>query len=203
MKPEVIQSSEHSPSYPASSLLILGGGEDGTFADGKRNFWLAEQGKVTGQGFTLRLDNCTRVISSVKIKNKGYGRANGWATKAFRVSGAVGENGPWQTLLEEQLEDTRNKSASLREFNFNDFVRVQLLKFDLLDYWGQAGGGLQYFAAILDTRKHHIRKDPITFQVVCGSFAENINHIEVSSSCLNSKVTDVYPHTSILDSYIF
>ena len=156
MKPEVIQSTEHNHFFPASSVLILGGGADGKFANGKSNFWLSEQGKVTGQGFTLRLDNCTRVISGVQIKNKGHGVDNGWATKAFRVSGAVGENGPWQTLLEEELEDTRNKPASMRDFTFNDPVRVQFLKFDLLDYYGQTGGGLQYFAAILDTSKHHI-----------------------------------------------
>jgi len=36
----------------------------------------------------------------------------------------------------------------LLNFTFDELVQVQFLKFDLVSYWGQYGGGLQYFAAI-------------------------------------------------------
>ena len=60
LRTEVSQSTAFSSSYPASSVLILGE-TDGKMVNGKRNFWLAEQGKTTGQGFTLKVDACAVV----------------------------------------------------------------------------------------------------------------------------------------------
>ena len=148
----MVQSSTDFYSFPASSVLILGE-EDAEMANSViYNFWLAENGKTTGQGFTLKLDDCARLIVGCKIKNTG----NGWATKAFRVSGAMNKNGPWETLVEDQLVDTSNdKAASLLNFAFEKPVEIQFLKFDLISYWGDLGGGLQYFAAIPATSKNH------------------------------------------------
>ena len=56
-------------------------------------------------------------------------------------------------MLEAELVDTRNKSASLVNFDFAEPVEVLFLKFDLVSYWGKWGGGLQYFAAIPATSK--------------------------------------------------
>ena len=70
----------------------------------------------------------------------------------FQVSGSIKENGPWDTLVEDQLIDTRGVVASLLNFTFEEPVEVQFLKFDLISYYG-LGGGLQYFAAIPATSK--------------------------------------------------
>ena len=147
MKPEVVQSTAYDLSlFPASSVLILGG-EDAVLDNGKTNYWLAEEGETTKQGFTLKVDSCgARWISGIQLKNKGKGSQPGWVTRGFKVSGANNSNGPWQTLLEEELVDTTgNKAASLLDFTFEEAVEVQYLRFDLVSYWG-AGGGLQYFA---------------------------------------------------------
>ena len=147
LKPEVVQSTAHSSgSYPASNVLILG--ETDGWANGKTNYWAAELRKTTGQGFTLKLDNCARLIASFQIKNLGKGVYGVFATKNFKITGSMNEIGPWKTLVEDQLVDTRNKAASLLNFTFEEPTEVQFLKFDLVSYWGTDDGGLQYFAAI-------------------------------------------------------
>ena len=154
MNPEVVQSTAFSSNFPASSVLILGE-TDAHLTNGKLNYWLAEQEKTTGQGFTVKVDSCERTIVGFQIKNKGKGSVKGWATKAFKVSGSKKENGPWQTLVEAELVDTRGgKAASLLNFTFEEPVELQYLRFDLVSYWGN-GGGLQYFAPIPATSKQH------------------------------------------------
>ena len=145
--------------YPASSVLILGE-EDAKMDDVKYNFWLAQHQATEGQGFTMKVDSCARLISGFQIKNKGKGENPWWATKEFRVSGSRNENGPWETLLEDQLVDTTGgKPASLLNFTFKDPVKIKYIKFELVSYWGTTGGGLQYFAAILATSKQHQKHD--------------------------------------------
>ena len=130
--------------FPARNVLTLG--EEDIFANGEANFWLAEVGKTTGQGFTLKLDNCPRMIAGCQIKNKGVGHMR--ATKEFKVMGSLNQSGPWETLLEKELNDTSFKPASLLNFFFEEPVEIQFLKFELISYWGDKGGGLQFFAAI-------------------------------------------------------
>ena len=103
---------------------------------------MAKWKQTAGQGFTIKLDDCKRLVTGVQVKNlSGY---NGWRTKEFRVSGSLGESGPWNTLLEKELVDG---PATLLEFNFDKAEEVQFIKFDLVSFWGD-GGALQYFAAI-------------------------------------------------------
>jgi len=153
LNPEVVQSTAYSSGwYPASNVLILG--ENDAWLDiSKTNYWMAEQGKTTGQGFTLKVDTCSRLISGCQIKNKGKGSGSGYSTKNVKISGSMNESGPWETLVEDQLVDTSNgEAASLLNFTFEEPVEIQFLKFDLISFWGTAGGGgLQYFAAILAT----------------------------------------------------
>ena len=148
----VLSTSDNSFYYPASSVLILAE-EDAWMDNGQENYWLAETGKTTGQGFTLKVDTCTRLIAGCQIKNLGKGVQTGRATKEFRVSGSIDENGPWEILVEDQLIDTSSgQPASLLNFTFEEPVEIQFIKFDLVNYWGY-GGALQYFAAILATSK--------------------------------------------------
>ena len=96
----------------------------------------------------MKLDACTRMIAGCQIKNKGKGVSNTRATKAFKVSGATNENGPWEALVQDELVDTsRGEAASLLNFTFEQPIELQYLRFELVSYWG-VGGGLQYFAAI-------------------------------------------------------
>ena len=74
---------------------------------------------------------------------------------AILVLGSLDKNGPWETLLEDQLVDTRAVVAPLLNFTFDKPVEIQFIKFDLISYWGGGGGGLQYFAAIPATSKKH------------------------------------------------
>ena len=76
LQPMVVQSTEFSSGYyPASSVLIWAE-KDAVMANGKHNYWLAEKGKTTGQGFTIQVDGrysylpiCKRVIAGIQIKN--------------------------------------------------------------------------------------------------------------------------------------
>ena len=95
MQPKVVQSTERSGYYPASSVLIWAE-EDERMAR-KANFWLAEEGKTTGQGFTMRVDRrysympiCKRMIAGIQIRNTRNGAANSQlrATNEFQVSGS-------------------------------------------------------------------------------------------------------------------
>ena len=134
--------------YEASNVLILGEVDAWQSpSNGLTNFWVAERGTTDGQGFTLRLDFCKRLIAGCQIKNMGNWY-DGQNTKDFRVLGSTNKNGPWDPLLVSQLVDPRENSASLLSFTFEEPVEIQFLKFELLSYWGDWGGGLQYFAAI-------------------------------------------------------
>ena len=157
MKPEVVQSTSYSQrDFPASNVLNLG--EDYFPNDTRRaNYWVAnfESNKSSQdftlttehQGFTLRLDACSRMITGCQIKNTGNGR-HGWATKGFKVSGAKNENGPWQTLVEDDLVNTSGiESASLVNFTFDNPVQIKFLKFEVVSSW-RNGAALQYFAAV-------------------------------------------------------
>ena len=150
LKPEVVHSTAISNLYPASNVRILG--EEDVKLD---NFWLAEERKTTGQGFTMKVDSCARMIAGFQIKNLGKGINSHYSTKDFKVSGSKNEGRTWENLLEDQLVDTRSKAASLLNFTFEKPVEIKYLRFQLISYWGNFGGGLQYFAAIPATSKQH------------------------------------------------
>ena len=140
---------------PAYSVLLLAK-EDGHMSGCSQNYWLAETRKTSGQGLTFRLDNCNRRIAGCQIKNVGKGYGGSRATDQFKVLGSAGnESGPWETLVEHHLPDTRGKPAPLLNYTFKEPVEIQFIRFELVSYWGIQGGGLQYFAAIPATSKSH------------------------------------------------
>ena len=148
----MVSSTQKNKGHPASNVLICG--EEDATVNSKRNYWLAEKNKTEGQGFTMKVDNCSRMIAGFRIKNKGKGGDKDWATKEFRVSGSLEEEGPWQNLTKAVMNDTRGKPAPLLNFFFDEPQLLQFLKFDLISFWGDQGGGLQYFAPILAAGKH-------------------------------------------------
>ena len=88
----------------------------------------------------MKVGNCTRGISGFEIKNTAR---SDWQTRGFRVSGSLNESGPWQPLVEDELD----ASSNLVNFTFDKPVGLQFLKFELLSY-SKHGGGLQYFEPI-------------------------------------------------------
>ena len=133
MNPEVVEGTSLDSSVPASSVLILGE-QDAGLGNGPVNFWLAENRKTTGQGFTMKVDSCARWVAGVQIKNIGEGIQENLGTRGFKVSSSKNLNGPWKTLLEDELVDTRGEAASLLNFTFEDPVELQYLRFDLVSY---------------------------------------------------------------------
>lgn len=77
------------------------------------------------------------------------------STKNFKVSGSLNNDGPWELLIEGQLNKTIGKHALLVNFSFEEQVEIQYLRFELISFWGNSGGGLQYFGAILYQRDIH------------------------------------------------
>ena len=93
------------------------------------------------------------MIAGCQIKNcdnKFKGRRS---TKDFRVSGSLNKEGPWKILVEDRLINSRSETVQLLNFTFVKPAEIQFLKFELVSYCGTEGGGLQYFAAILETSK--------------------------------------------------
>ena len=84
------------------------------------------------------------------------------------MSGSLNKEGPWEILVEDQLNFSRSETAQLLKFTFVRPVEIQFLKFELVSYWGSYGGGLQYLAAILAPSKQKvlIYYSTITFQTV-------------------------------------
>ena len=121
---------------------------DANLGQGKLNFWLAEQGKTRGESFTIKVDRCVRRVKGFQIKNKGKGTDTGFATKEFLVSGSFEKNGPWKTLIQDELTDTTGgRSVHLLNFTMDKPVKIKFLKFELISFWG-GGGGFQDFAPI-------------------------------------------------------
>ena len=141
MKPRIVWHKSYG-SYHADHVLTLAQ-QDAGF-----NVWFFENRK-SGDGFIMKVDTCRRWIVGVQIQNKGKedGRTP-IGTKQFRVHGSVAENGPWDTVLESELEDETQKQATLQNFTFSEPFEIQYLKFEVVSYWGSWGAGLQYFAAI-------------------------------------------------------
>ena len=103
------------------------------------------------------------------------------ATKSFSVSGSLEANGPWELLLEEEFDNPLSKGAPppiVQTFYFKKAATVKFLRFDLKSYWGDFGGGLDYF--VINTKpgslccnnsKKYLRMAiPISIQQVASLF---------------------------------
>ena len=91
-------------------------------------------------------------IVGVHVKNIKHRKAR--ATRSFHISGVLrdsGPIGPWEPLLEEEFENPLTDGApapTIQTLYFKEAVEVQFLRFDLDSYWGDLGGGLDYFSVI-------------------------------------------------------
>ena len=102
------------------------------------NEWRTDEDTTQDQGFVLRIRGCERNITGLRIRNAVWP----WASKRFKVSGALEYTGPWINLVEEELK----KTDSVLTFHFSQPLETKFLRFDLLSYFSQRGGGLNFFS---------------------------------------------------------
>ena len=112
--------------------------------------WRADESTTKDQGFMLRIRGCKRTISGIRIQNA----VQPWASKRFKVSGALQYTGPWINLVEKELDDTN----AILTFHFSQPLEVQFLRFELLSYHSQMGGGLNFFSPTAGSLLHHNKK---------------------------------------------
>ena len=139
----------HCGKFPASGIFSLA--DDGTAGHNKFNFWLAPQKKAgPEQGFTLDL-GCAKKAIGVRLKNtQNRQRFRDRGTKKFKLLGSNSAGGPWQTILEANLEDSRQqKPPPVKKLLFEKTLVVRFLKFQLLEFWGR-GGGLQHLSVLTE-----------------------------------------------------
>ena len=114
--------------------------------DGK--YWLAPT-NYKGHGFTIKFANSKLDVTGVLIKNAKFKTGSSQrATKSFTVSGSLEANGPWELLLEEEFDNPLTEGAPpprVQTFYFKEAAKVKFLRFNLKSYWGDYGGGLDYF----------------------------------------------------------
>jgi len=145
MKPELVSGTQLNE-FPAHNVLTLG--EE---RRGRRNYWLAEKGKTSGQGFVVKLGSCESTVAGIRIQNTKHPNGPMMGTKKFRIYGSLSEQGPWgERILEEEMEDGRRVSGNpppIHTFYFRLPVTFQYLRFELVEFFGM-GGGLQYFSPV-------------------------------------------------------
>ena len=139
---------------PASSIFELGIEQAiGKVAKTGRlmfNIWLAPNKRAGPEtGFTLDL-GCVKKAEGVRLKNTHNRGFRDRSTKKFRLLGSpTSAEGPWQTLLEANLEDSRQqrRPPPIKQLMFENPQNVRFIKFELLEFL-QWGGGLQYFEVL-------------------------------------------------------
>ena len=169
LEPEVLWGTSFSERHLAKNVLS---DEKEVSTQQEANFWLAEKEKTDGQGFVMKVANSKRKIVGVKIRNTFNAGKSLWAAKGFQIEGSLlkepdtlsqrtnptwtpeilKEAGSWTVLLRGTLK-TKSQSQSkpsLETFFFGATTELRYLWFNLSSYYGQ-GGGLQYFAPILQS----------------------------------------------------
>ena len=136
--------------FPASAVFSLG--DDAAVGHNKVNYWLAAHEKAgPEEGFTLDL-GCVKKAIGVRLKNAHNRRFRNRGTKKFKLlaSDKSDTDGPWQTILEENLEDPRQQNPPpLQMLHFEKALDVRFLKFQLLEFWGR-GGALQHLSVFTE-----------------------------------------------------
>ena len=168
LQPEVLWGSQEEEKFAARNILT---NDPSDFSNSTHaNYWLTNEGEVEEQGFVLRVGNSKRKIVGVQIRNTF--NAN-WGTRTFKLEGSLlkeperiaqraKENtaqwtpeilkaaGEWDKLLNVALEEKQ----TLQSFFFDGTTELRYLWFHLLSFYGK-GGGLHYFAPILQSGECH------------------------------------------------
>ena len=170
LEPEVLWGTSFSERHLAKNVLS---DEKEVSTQQEANFWLAEKEKTDGQGFVMKVANSKRKIVGVKIRNTFNAGKSLWAAKGFQIEGSLlkepdtlsqrtqgttwtpeilKEAGSWSVLISGTLKTKSQGQAKppLETFFFGATTELRYLWFNLSSYHGQ-GGGLQYFAPILQS----------------------------------------------------
>ena len=108
------------------------------------NYWLAPHGQQSAE-FVLDL-GCSKQVNMVELVNTHNAEYRNRGTKEFKVFVSESSEGPWEQVVHQTLEDSRNQPdpLPLLTFPFHD-LKARFVKFNQISFHGD-GGGLQYFA---------------------------------------------------------
>ena len=170
LEPEVLWGTSFSERHLAKNVLS---DEKEVSTQQEANFWLAEKKKTHGQGFVMKVANSKRKIVGVKIRNTFNAGKALWAAKGFQIEGSLlkepdtlsqrtnptwtpeilKEAGSWTVLISGTLKTKSQGQLKppLEPFFFEATTELRYLWFHLLSFYGGQGGGLQYFAPILQS----------------------------------------------------
>ena len=109
-----------------------------------KNFWLAPD-KQDNAEFVLDL-GCEKTVNQVQLVNTHNGKGRDRSMKEFKVFLSDSSEGPWEEVVHQTLEDSRQQADPLpvQTFSFSERT-AQFVKFNQISYYGN-GGGLQFFA---------------------------------------------------------
>ena len=137
--PFVVSENNNGVEFGAGSLLTLS--EVEIFG---RNYWLAAYGE-DGE-FVLDLAERAGPLNTVELVNTHNADYKNWATKEFKVFLGNSSSGPWEEVVHQTLEDSREQTdpRPVKRFPFEK-TEAQFVRFQQMSFYG-SGGGLQYFA---------------------------------------------------------
>ena len=135
------------------------------------NEWRTDESTAQDQGFVLMIRGCERNITGLRIRNA----VQPWASQRFKVSGALDYTGPWIDLVEGEL----NKTDAILTFHFSQPLKVQFLRFDLLSYYSQRGGGLNFFSPTAGGHYNAVKSTQVYFPTIFPSqkFCEHFKEL--------------------------
>ena len=134
---------DHDPPYEVSRLLTRSLAKE----EDSKNYWLPPEGAVgEAADFVLKLDDDSEV-DKIKLVNTHNGAARDRSTKGFKVYlSNDGQDGPWTEVLQDTLTDSRQDDPPLlQEFGISPPREAKYVKFEITSFYGNKGGGLQYF----------------------------------------------------------
>ena len=109
-----------------------------------KNYWLAPDRQDSAE-FVLDL-GCEKTVNLVELVNTHNGATyRDRSMKEFKVFLSDSSTGPWEEVVHQTLEDSRQQADPLPVQTFSFAPRTaKFVKFNQLSYYG-LGGGLQYF----------------------------------------------------------
>ena len=123
--------------YPVKELLTRNDKERAA------NYWLTPNGQ-DGE-FILKLCK-QKTVLSISLVNTHNANYRDRSSKEFKVYLGDQSSGPWTQVLHDTLEDSRQQKDPLPILDFPITpTKARFVKFELLSFYGNFGGGLQYF----------------------------------------------------------
>ena len=111
----------------------------------QRWFTVFSEDNWLGPGIFIIDLACEKKVKEIEIINAHKDVWDNASTKEFQVSVGNDTIGPWDEVVHEVLQDSRDlDKVQLEKFSFDERI-ARYLKFEMVSFYGK-GGGLQYFA---------------------------------------------------------